>query len=437
VKIVLAIARDHYVRNLVEAGSFDALGDHEVVAVLSAEGVTDPEPVRRRFGRVLTVHEPPHRTVHLGRLQLLLAAGYRSRSRTMRHKFSLLPFSQRALYAVQALPGVRRLARRWHLRRAGANAELHELLARERPDLVILPSGGIDAMTTDAIASCRALGIRSLVLVHNWDNLSSKGAFAVAPDHLGVWGPQSVEHAVRIHGIPRERVRVLGAPSLDHYFRHEAGTTASRFGFPYVLFAGCFAPFDELTPLRALEAEIERQGLDLKVVYRPHPQRQPRRVDDRFRPEEFRHVVLDPELDELYARSFDPVRSTPRFPGLESYPATFEHARFVICPLSTMVVEAAIFEKPVIVVAYDDGIHPNSPAQVLHYDHFEGIDRVAGLELARSPEELVGLFAAMASREAAAPRADAPEIAWWLHHDDRTYAQRLAALVDELAAAGR
>jgi hypothetical protein len=43
----------------------------------------------------------------------------------------------------------------------------------------------------------------------------------------------------------------------------------------------------------------------------------------------------------------------------------------------------------------------------------------------------------MASGEAAAPRADAPEIAWWLHHDDRTYAQRLAALVGELAAAGR
>lgn len=438
-KIAIVIARDQYVRNLVTAGSFDELAAHELIVVLGERGVRNPAPVEERFERVVTLPEEPRRMRPYNRLQLLLLASYRSRSRTMDHKVELLPRLQRWRWKLSSLPGLRPLLKSYYLWRAGRNEALHALLGRERPDLLIAPSGGIDVLVNDAVISARQLGIRSLVLVHNWDNLSSKGAFAVPPDALGVWGPQSVEQAQRIHRIPARTVHTLGAPSLDHYFRHVPGSTTPRFPFRYALFAGCYAPFDELTPLQELERVIEERGLDLKVVYRPHPHRRGRIVPDHFDEAGFRHVVMDPEVADLYERSFEGFRGDPDrkpvFPGLDSYPATFEHAEFVVCPLSTMIVEAAIFEKRVIVVAYDDGVHPNSPAQVVHYDHFSGIDRIDGFVLTRRREDLAEHFAelALGGREPEQPLRE--QIGDWLHHDDRTYAQRLAALVEELGAA--
>jgi hypothetical protein len=232
----------------------------------------------------------------------------------------------------------------------------------------------------------------------------------------------------------------VGVPTFDSYFHHQPGTTTSPFPFRYALFAGCYAPFDEAAALERLDRTIEEHGLDLKVVYRPHPHRRPRKRPDRIDEARLRHVVVDPQVRELYEASFDEYgrgarRSKPRYPALDYYPALLENAEFTICPLSTMIVESAIFERRVIVIAYDDGIHPDSPALVVNYDHFEGIDRVDGFELCRTADELEDLFGSMAARDRDPDRPLREQIRWWLHHDSRTYAERLAAVVAEMADA--
>jgi hypothetical protein len=163
-------------------------------------------------------------------------------------------------------------------------------------------------------------------------------------------------------------------------------------------------------------------------------------VPDRFDESQFRHVVLDPQVAPLYRRSFEEEygpgakRLKPLFPELGYYPALFENAEFVICPLSTMLVEAAIFEKRVIAIAYDDGIHPDSPAAVVNYDHFEGIDRIEGFELCRRADDLGPLFRAVAG-DPLPPRSLREQIGWWLFHDERGFAVRLRECLDEIAGA--
>jgi hypothetical protein len=433
---LIVIAADQYVRNMVSSGAFDEILDGEAYFVAGA-GVQDLGPLEATGNFLGRVSEPRRGARLYSRLQRMLLASLRRRSRTMAHKVELMPRRRRWAYVVAALPPIGPALRRLCLWRTGLNEDLHRIVEEVGPDVVIVPSGGIDPLLTDAVRSARALGIPSLVLVHNWDNLSSKGAFAVKPDRIGVWGPQSAEHAQRIHGFPAAAVRVLGAPSLDGYFRHEPGSTEPRFPFRYVLFAGCYAPFDELSPLQTLERTIAEERLDLKVVYRPHPHRRGRLRPDRFDERRFEHVVLDPELRDLYKRAFedfedDPGRK-PRLPSLEAYPSLFEHAEFVICPLSTMIVEAAAFERQVLVIAYDDGIHPNSPAEVVRYEHFEGIDGIDGFSICRAREQLRPLFLALARDRRPPSRPLRNQIRWWLHFDERnTYAERLAVLVDEV-----
>jgi hypothetical protein len=441
-RTLVLIAADHYVRQFIDSGALAELDDGELHLVASAGRVVHPATRARLAahpGYVGAVEDPrPRAERGFAYLRRMLLSALRHRSRTLRHKERQLPPLTRWRFRIAALPGLRR-AHLWRvLRRAGTHPQLERIVAELRPELIVAPTGGHDTLVWEGLLVARRHGIPSLCLIHNWDNLSSKGAFAVKPDHLAVWGEQSVEHAVRIHGFERRRVHALGAPSLDPFLHHERGATASPFPFRYVLFAGCYAPFDERGALEALDAAIARAGLDVTVVYRPHPHRAPRARPDRIDEAALRHVVIDPEVRDAYLTTFGAeygrgaTRLKPLFPALDSYPARLEHAELVICPLSTMMVEAAIFERRVVVVAYDDGVHATSPSTTIDYEHFEGVERVEGFTVVRRREDLGPALAALLAH----PDPDRPmreQLRWWLHFDERTYAERLADLVDGLA----
>lgn len=390
--------------------------------------VEDPRPEAKGLYKIL-------------RTTLLVAA--RRRSRTMRHKVSMIRQPLQLLYRLASLPGVRQVVIEAIKRRTGLNSGLQEIVARLRPDMVVAPSAGYDTLVWDGLRSAQDMGIPSLLLIHNWDNLSSKGAFAVRPEYLAVWGDQSVEFAERIHGVSPARVRAIGAPSFDVYVGHEPGSSEPPFPFPYVLFAGCYAPFEERSALERLDRLVSEHRLGLKIVYRPHPHRHPRSVADFVEEGSLQNVVIDPQIRPFYEASRaefetwstpERTRLKPLFPALEYYPSLLENAEFVICPLSTMIVEAALLERRVAVVAYDDGIHENSPAVVVDYDHFEGIDRIDGFSVCRTREQLDAAFLEMAAGGGHPQRPLKEQIRWWLHWDERPYGDRLQEWLAEIGA---
>lgn len=446
-RILVLIATDHYVRNFVDTGVFQRLRGHELFYV-SSSGRVQHEDARDKLraldGYLGDVQDPrPEAEGHYKILRTTLLAAARRRSRTMRHKLSMIPQPGRLLYKFASLPGVRHLVINAIKRRTGLNTGLAEIVRTLRPDMVVAPSGGYDTLVWDGLRCAQDQGIPSLLLIHNWDNLSSKGIFAVRPEYLAVWGDQSVEFAERIHGVSRAQVRAIGAPAFDVYVGHEPGSSESPFGFPYVLFAGCYAPFDERSALERLDRLVSEHDLGLTIVYRPHPHRHPRNVPDFVEEEAFQHVVIDPQIQPFYEASRaefeawntpERARLKPLLPALEYYPRLLENAEFVICPLSTMIVEAAIFERRVAVVAYDDGIHENSPSVVVDYDHFEGIDRIDGFSVCRTRDDLDAAFLEMAAGGGLPGHPLKEQIRWWLHWDERPYGDRLQEWLAEIAA---
>ena len=436
---LVVISADHYLRQFVRSGAFDEIEDGDLHYVASERGVMH-RPSRELLASLPNFHgyvtDPRKQAKRpYGRLRDVLLAALASRSFTMRHKLSLMAPDHRRKLKLLALPGVRQAYVRRALAAAGQHEQLIALMRRLRPDVVLTPTGGYDSLVWDALRAAQVTETPTVALIHNWDNLSSKGAFAVRPDWLAVWGEQSVDHAVRIHGFPRERAVPIGSPALDPYFRHEPGSTSSPFPFRYALFAGCYAPFDEREPLERLDALIERHALDLKIVYRPHPHRRARREPDFVDETKLRHVIVDPQVRETYLESFEEYapkakRKKPLFPALGYYPALFEHTEFVICPLSTMMIEAAAFERRVLVVAYDDGVHPNSPAEVVHYDHFAGIEQIPGFTVASSLDALGEQMLALEAGGWTPERPMRDAINHYLFHDERTYGRRLADLLE-------
>lgn len=437
-RILVVISSDVYLRSFLSTGAFTELDGHEVLYL--AGPVANRHVLERTAGYVGVVSMASRRARLYAELGNLLMFAHRDRSPTFKSKTQTqFLLRDRLRYELFSSPALYPLTAQAIVGLIGKNTDLERWLTSVRPDLIIAPSAVTDPLLIDVARTARRLSVPTFFLINGWDNLSSKLVFPVKPDYLGVWGPQTAEHATRIHGFAPAQIFTLGVPTFEAYFRVDRSHLPRPYPFRYVVFAGCSMPFDDIGALQALDAALAAQGVDdLKIVYRPHPWRQRRRCFDVFEPRAYRHVLIDRQVETSY---FESVRTGqcagPRtfLPSLDYYPALLHHAAFVICPLSTMLLEAAIFDRPVLIPAYDDGVHRPSHDRMIHDEHFKGLDRIEGFRLCRDAAALPAQFLEMAERDptiAAGPSLR-EQIRHYLYYDDRTYAQRLRDAVESLA----
>jgi hypothetical protein len=101
-----------------------------------------------------------------------------------------------------------------------ASLTLTAILRSHAPDVVLVspsvwPKNPVEA---DYIRAARDLGIPTIGYVNSWDNLTSKGTVHVLPNTFVVWNEAMAREAEEIHLIPRQTIRVTGAPHVDHFF---------------------------------------------------------------------------------------------------------------------------------------------------------------------------------------------------------------------------
>ncbi len=137
----------------------------------------------------------------------------------------------------------------------------------------------------DWVKAAQALKIPAGMLVYSWDNLSTKGHLHVTPDRVFLWNLQQQKEAVRLHGVPAERVIMTGAPRFDDFlacapafkrsvFLEELGLDPAKSLVTYVC-SSAFVSMDELAFIRrwlaALRASPSPTLRDCNVLVRPHP----------------------------------------------------------------------------------------------------------------------------------------------------------------------
>ncbi|NJL70825.1 MAG: hypothetical protein HC888_04055 [Candidatus Competibacteraceae bacterium] len=230
-KVLIFIEVDVVVRHFIQSRAFaDLIRLHDVAFVF-------PEPGHRRMGNVdpagldlgrarrLTLPEDMTRLklwrwlFHVGRLR-----GSRSmppiQLQRMRELF--LDGNGRRIYLLYralGLPGVFSLLRAIIQRRLRNKPPLmlEKLLATEQPDVIVHPCVLDGTYINDLVETGQKAGIPVVVVMNSWDNPATKRAVVGTGYHLLVWGPQTVDHAVRLMGMPAERVTPFGAAQFDVY----------------------------------------------------------------------------------------------------------------------------------------------------------------------------------------------------------------------------
>ena len=274
-------------------------------------------------------------------------------------------------WAVSAAIGTARLAE--HL--IPITRTTREFLQRVRPAVIVISPGVIlgksGAHQTELIKAGRKLGVPVIVGVASWDHLTSKGLLRVIPDAITVWNDVQVREAVELHRVPRSRVIVTGAQSLDHWFEPPAPGAAEAFrqrlGIdPHrrvLLLVGSskgMAPGDsEVQFVRRWLAAIRASGVDAVrdafVIIRPHP----------GNTEQWRDV----ELADAHATVYPQEYSGLPLSDLEV--ETFRHSMLVSTAVvginTTAMIEAAILRRPVFTIR--DAAFNHSQQETLHFTY--------------------------------------------------------------------
>ena len=270
------------------------------------------------------------------------------------------------------------------VRNSPESSRLFSLMAESQPNLVVVPSLGHEIIPTDAIRAASRLATRSLLLVDNWDNLSSKSIFATLPDFVGTWGPQSSNHAVAIQGMAPERVFSLGAPRFESHF----SIAAQRQKPPenqlnYVLYCGTSMYSKEDRVLDLLDQIFGRNGIRLPIVYRPHPQRfqKPGRVLRN----QHGLVKIDASTDSRFWGNLLPWVN----PSGNSLPDLLAGSVFVLGGLTSVLLEAELVGKRYCALAHHEIMSYSSPRVVFKtYDHYRGIETLPHLTLCQRLDDL-------------------------------------------------
>ena len=184
---------------------------------------------------------------------------------------------------------------------------IRDIVASQNPDVVLItPLVDLGSDQVEYVKAARALGIRSGLCVHSWDNLTNKGLIRVLPDRVFVWNEAQKREAVAMHRVKAEDVGVTGAPVYDQWFERRPSTSRQEFCaktglapdkpfFLYLCSSQFIAPDEaEFVAdwIRAVRSAPDPRVREAGILIRPHPENtQPWQ---RFDFDEFQGVALWP-----------------------------------------------------------------------------------------------------------------------------------------------
>ncbi|MBF0285087.1 MAG: CDP-glycerol glycerophosphotransferase family protein [Magnetococcales bacterium] len=263
-----------------------------------------------------------------------------------------------------------------------------------QPDLLFFTS--LYSMDPCLELSAWKQGIKTICLLHSWDNPTTKGPFPFEPDRLIVWNEILRQEVRAYHGYPPERVQLSGVPQFDLYFERESflsreaffakhGLDPARKLVTYTTGSSGMVPFEpELVERLHRDLMDPDFPFEVQLLVRMHPK------DDLGL---YQHLQGRPHLiltrPGTHARIID--QWNPTREEMFGLAELMLYSDVVINVASTITLDAAMFDTPVINVAFDADRQEafyNSCKRYYQYEHYRNIVATGGVPVVESWEAL-------------------------------------------------
>ena len=256
------------------------------------------------------------------------------------------------------------------------NKELFKTLDDLKTELLIFPYSGTNTESDQIIQYCKNKNCKSYFITNNWDNLSSKSVLEEKPNYVGVWGQQSKNHAIDIQNINPPDVFLIGSPRFD-LIKKVQSTNGSKNN--YVLFLGHLFDWKEEDALKILDDVIDKNNNilgNIKILYRPHPQRINR---IRSTSNIFKHIEIDEELK--HEKTF--------WPNNENLYEKIHNSIFVVGTLTSALLESVMAYKKYLLLTYDEKNDFFSQHKLnLQYTHVKEIHKISTVTFCKNKLDL-------------------------------------------------
>tara|TARA_B100000989_G_C19527446_1_gene467695 strand:+ start:2090 stop:3502 length:1413 start_codon:yes stop_codon:yes gene_type:complete len=232
-----------------------------------------------------------------------------------------------------------------------------------KPHAIIINDLGTIDHTNFIMREVKHNKVKIISLILSWDNLTAKGIGSIIPDYALVWNKIMYEEIIENHGLNEDKVKICGIPQFDMLIDNENYNFDI---FPFsskdnkIIYYPTGSPswFCDNVKNIALILDIIKNQLknnDIKLVVRPHPAYFTR---DKF----INEITEMKELQKLNSNIF--YLNIPEFlvsSTSKEFTITDQNihkffvkkSNLILTSFSTMILEAAIFDKPVINIGFD------------------------------------------------------------------------------------
>ena len=279
------------------------------------------------------------------------------------------------------------------------SAEATRLFRDIRPD-VVLTTGPYQFEQPAIAASALRLGVPTLALIPSWDNISTKKRMIFKYDGYVVWTEKLRAELHEYYPHTRDLpVYVIGAPQFDVFFNPRFQQSRAEFcasqGLdpirPIIVYAVGSPNFlgGEAYGALAMAKALERGDLgDVQLLVRPHPLH-----DHTTLRELFRDCGKDIHLQQTSVEGTPVSARSQDVRQILEWVNTFRHADVVVNLSSTVSVDAAICDRPVVNLDFDPS--PTQADQELvkeinhEWTHFSPIAESGGVWLVNDFAEML------------------------------------------------
>jgi hypothetical protein len=458
--VIVSVPHGGAAGNVLRTGLVSRLLEaHDGVEIVLVSPLVRDAAFEREFKhpRVRFEDLPPHRPAGLeGRLMALVQAAYidsgvtesvRIRRQEAVAKKTIRWIRAKRLLAGALAPSIVRKESRYQLiDRAIAHPWADALFDRHRPVLLVTSSPGLIFSEVPLLRTAVRRGVRSMAVDPSWDNFTNKLLPVRRVDRLIVWNELMKAQAIALHGYQPDEIRIAGTPQWDLYFKPGPVTPRETFfrrigADPSRKLITLTTTPRELYPhhdhvLRVLARAMTERAWrhDTQVLVRLHPR-------DEVEPyAEFRdvpHVIIEKPF-RATVKAGDGLAVDITAENQQHLADTLRYSDVVVNVASTIAIEAAIFDTPVVNIAFD-GETPSpwerSARRYYRFTHYVNITRHGAVRVAETPDGLIdeiGRYLADPARDRDGRRRVTLEQCQFL---DGKSAERVAGFVaEELAA---
>ncbi len=312
------------------------------------------------------------------------------------------------------------------------NCGLSEVALQQSPDAIVILMQRQSGFVVAGVDAGTRAGIPTLVIPVKWDNASSKSPLVKQPTRMLVYNQQLVEVCSRMHRMPATSVIAIGSVELGA----EKKTLSTSKPNNLVLIGGTPHASNSETWLNCISnvlSRISQPKNQIKTIWRPYPTGNSKSLSFM---NEFVKAHSQIELDDDIKRGMSHRAQSISFDDVSSayfrYCELLNSAVVVVSEGTSAIVDSRARGIPVIVAAFKSEAFVGSLWECLHgFEHLRGLRTTTGVFIAEDETELERLLTDFLAN----PRRIEPDNSGEnIFVDERSYAQRLVDVVDEVLA---